>query len=232
MVSEWSPSWPINVRRSARARFRNWRPSMPDCALKRSSGLVQRTRNAWPERQEGPSRMPDLDGSRGSAVAPDARLRDHRASPRSRSPSMKGISCVVCAYNEADRIRNILDVIHCAIHALSRGDRGQRQFDRRHRRRFDPASTRPSGCCRTLTAARPFARPAAASPPPAAITACCWTARPGWHQAGGHRRAGRAGDARRGRRVDIDAIEQPVALHAGSASISSPGERVGIPGRS
>src|SRR6202050_5798546 len=29
------------------------------------------------------------------------------------SPPMKGISCVVCAYNEADRIRSILDVIHC-----------------------------------------------------------------------------------------------------------------------
>jgi len=29
------------------------------------------------------------------------------------TPSMKGISCVVCAYNEADRIRSILDVIHC-----------------------------------------------------------------------------------------------------------------------
>src|ERR1700756_1183338 len=28
-------------------------------------------------------------------------------------PAMRGISCVVCAYNEADRIRSILDVIHC-----------------------------------------------------------------------------------------------------------------------
>jgi glycosyltransferase involved in cell wall biosynthesis len=54
----------------------------------------------------------NLDGSRGSVVAqmPDFAITEP---PISDSPPMKGISCVVCAYNEADRIRSILDVIHC-----------------------------------------------------------------------------------------------------------------------
>ncbi|HEX3407133.1 MAG TPA: glycosyltransferase family 2 protein [Caulobacteraceae bacterium] len=54
----------------------------------------------------------NLDGSRGRAFG---ELLDFAITepPASDPPAMKGISCVVCAYNEADRIRNILDVIHC-----------------------------------------------------------------------------------------------------------------------
>jgi glycosyltransferase involved in cell wall biosynthesis len=54
----------------------------------------------------------NLDGSRGRA---SGELLDFAITepPTPVSPPMKGISCVVCAYNEADRIRSILDVIHC-----------------------------------------------------------------------------------------------------------------------
>ena len=54
----------------------------------------------------------NLDGSRGRAFGEmlDFAITE---SPTPVSPPMKGISCVVCAYNEADRIRSILDVIHC-----------------------------------------------------------------------------------------------------------------------
>jgi glycosyltransferase involved in cell wall biosynthesis len=53
----------------------------------------------------------NLDGSqgRGALVSTDIWSRE----PETFAPpaDLKGISCVVCAYNEADRIRNILDVI-------------------------------------------------------------------------------------------------------------------------
>jgi glycosyltransferase involved in cell wall biosynthesis len=37
--------------------------------------------------------------------------QDHSNSARDQDPIRPGVSCVVCAFNEADRIRNILDVI-------------------------------------------------------------------------------------------------------------------------
>ena len=54
----------------------------------------------------------NLDESRGRAFdeTPDFAITD---TPVPDAPTQKGISCIVCAYNEADRIRNILDVIHC-----------------------------------------------------------------------------------------------------------------------
>ena len=55
----------------------------------------------------------NLDGSRGRAFGEllDFAITEPPTPPV--SPPVKGISCVVCAYNEADRIRSILDVIHC-----------------------------------------------------------------------------------------------------------------------
>jgi glycosyltransferase involved in cell wall biosynthesis len=52
----------------------------------------------------------NLEGSRGQIgrASPDSTPSDSSATEES---EIKGISCVVCAYNEADRIRNILDVI-------------------------------------------------------------------------------------------------------------------------
>jgi glycosyltransferase involved in cell wall biosynthesis len=54
----------------------------------------------------------NLDASRGHAYGelPDFAITEP---PATAASPAKGISCVVCAYNEADRIRNILDVIHC-----------------------------------------------------------------------------------------------------------------------
>src|SRR6185312_15270646 len=59
----------------------------------------------------GPARM-NLDGSRGRGLGESLDFAITEPSP-SDPPTMRGISCVVCAYNEADRIRSILDVIHC-----------------------------------------------------------------------------------------------------------------------
>jgi glycosyltransferase involved in cell wall biosynthesis len=52
----------------------------------------------------------NLDGSRGAGLRA---LVDFaiEAAPAPDAAELKGVSCVVCAYNEADRIRNILDVI-------------------------------------------------------------------------------------------------------------------------
>lgn len=54
----------------------------------------------------------NLEGSRAGASRSVADLpaADPMSSPLTPS-ELKGISCIVCAYNEADRIRNILDVI-------------------------------------------------------------------------------------------------------------------------
>jgi glycosyltransferase involved in cell wall biosynthesis len=54
----------------------------------------------------------NLDGSRGRAMGllADFAIGDS-ARPDGSPDDLKGISCIVCAYNEADRIRNILDVI-------------------------------------------------------------------------------------------------------------------------
>jgi glycosyltransferase involved in cell wall biosynthesis len=56
-----------------------------------------------------------LDASRGHAAPIFAELAvDSPFSSAQPDPAdMPGISCIVCAYNEADRIRNILDVIAC-----------------------------------------------------------------------------------------------------------------------
>ena len=54
----------------------------------------------------------DLEGSEGRAARAVADFRFDPADSVSPPPAdLKGVSCVVCAYNEADRIRNILDVI-------------------------------------------------------------------------------------------------------------------------
>jgi glycosyltransferase involved in cell wall biosynthesis len=59
----------------------------------------------------------NLDGSRSRAFAEafDFAITESPApnSVESGAPALRGISCIVCAYNEADRIRSILDVIHC-----------------------------------------------------------------------------------------------------------------------
>ena len=54
----------------------------------------------------------NLDGSRGRAFDETLDFAITEP-PATEAPAIKGISCIVCAYNEADRIRNILDVIHC-----------------------------------------------------------------------------------------------------------------------
>jgi len=54
----------------------------------------------------------NLDGSRGRDVRALADFAFEIApAPYPEVAELKGISCIVCAYNEADRIRNILDVI-------------------------------------------------------------------------------------------------------------------------
>lgn len=55
----------------------------------------------------------DLEGLRAGALRASTSNRGSPDWPRPAPPTAdaKGISCVVCAYNEADRIRNILDVI-------------------------------------------------------------------------------------------------------------------------
>jgi glycosyltransferase involved in cell wall biosynthesis len=54
----------------------------------------------------------NFDGSRGGALRAFTDFAiDDLAAPESPPADLRGISCVVCAYNEADRIRNILDVI-------------------------------------------------------------------------------------------------------------------------
>jgi glycosyltransferase involved in cell wall biosynthesis len=54
----------------------------------------------------------NFDGSRGGALRAftDFAIADP-GPPESPPADLRGISCVVCAYNEADRIENILDVI-------------------------------------------------------------------------------------------------------------------------
>jgi len=54
----------------------------------------------------------NFDGSHGSALRTLVDFAIEDSTPHdSDPPDMRGISCIVCAYNEADRIRNILDVI-------------------------------------------------------------------------------------------------------------------------
>jgi glycosyltransferase involved in cell wall biosynthesis len=54
----------------------------------------------------------NLDGSHGRSAAVPADIWSREPQEAYAPPvSARGISCVVCAYNEADRIRNILDVI-------------------------------------------------------------------------------------------------------------------------
>src|SRR5579871_1184148 len=50
----------------------------------------------------------NLEGSDGRAAST---LANFSVDPPPSAPDLKGVSCVVCAYNEADRIKNILDVI-------------------------------------------------------------------------------------------------------------------------
>lgn len=54
----------------------------------------------------------NFDGSRGSALRAFVDFAIEEAgTPQPPPDDRRGISCIVCAYNEADRIRNILDVI-------------------------------------------------------------------------------------------------------------------------
>jgi len=54
----------------------------------------------------------NFDGSRGSALRAFVDFAIEEAgTPQPPPGDLRGISCIVCAYNEADRIRNILDVI-------------------------------------------------------------------------------------------------------------------------
>ena len=53
----------------------------------------------------------NFDGSRGATLRAFVDFAIEEAEPQSPPGDLRGISCVVCAYNEADRIRNILDVI-------------------------------------------------------------------------------------------------------------------------
>lgn len=53
----------------------------------------------------------NFDGSRGDALGAFVDFAIEDAPPEGPSDDLRGISCIVCAYNEADRIRNILDVI-------------------------------------------------------------------------------------------------------------------------
>ena len=55
----------------------------------------------------------DFDGPRDPAprATLDFAFREPPAASEAPATDLKGVSCIVCAYNEADRIRNILDVI-------------------------------------------------------------------------------------------------------------------------
>jgi len=53
----------------------------------------------------------NFDGSRGGAFRSFTDLASSDAEPAESQGDLRGVSCIVCAYNEADRIRNILDVI-------------------------------------------------------------------------------------------------------------------------
>jgi len=53
----------------------------------------------------------NFDGTRGGALRAFVDFAIEEAEPDSPPGDLRGISCIVCAYNEADRIRNILDVI-------------------------------------------------------------------------------------------------------------------------
>ena len=53
----------------------------------------------------------NFDGSRGGALRAFVDFAIEGAEAESPPDDLRGISCIVCAYNEADRIRNILDVI-------------------------------------------------------------------------------------------------------------------------
>jgi len=53
----------------------------------------------------------NFDGSRGATLRAFVDFAIEESEPQSPPGDLRGISCVVCAYNEADRIRNILDVI-------------------------------------------------------------------------------------------------------------------------
>ncbi len=52
----------------------------------------------------------NLDGSRHTRAQFHEAVEGHAPDSGS-EPDLRGVSCVVCAYNEADRIKNILDVI-------------------------------------------------------------------------------------------------------------------------
>jgi glycosyltransferase involved in cell wall biosynthesis len=60
--------------------------------------------------QQGAATM-NLDGSQGRGAPAYADIWSRELEPYAPPAELKGISCVVCAFNEADRIRNILDVI-------------------------------------------------------------------------------------------------------------------------
>ena len=53
----------------------------------------------------------NFDGSRGGALRAFVDFAIEEIEPDSPANDLRGISCIVCAYNEAERIRNILDVI-------------------------------------------------------------------------------------------------------------------------
>ena len=58
----------------------------------------------------------EMDSARGARAlsqpsTPDCRSRSRPIAPRRSGAGVKHISCVVCAYNEEDRIRNILDAV-------------------------------------------------------------------------------------------------------------------------
>jgi len=54
----------------------------------------------------------NFDGSRGGALRSFVDFAIEETAPPDSPPGdLRGISCIVCAYNEAERIRNILDVI-------------------------------------------------------------------------------------------------------------------------
>ncbi|HEY2710047.1 MAG TPA: glycosyltransferase family 2 protein [Caulobacteraceae bacterium] len=53
----------------------------------------------------------NFDGSRGGATGHFTDFAGEISPPGSPPEDLRGISCIVCAYNEADRIQSILDVI-------------------------------------------------------------------------------------------------------------------------
>src|SRR5262249_34755298 len=64
------------------------------------------------ERRRGGAAQMNFDGSRGGALRAFPDFASAEVVPTDEPPAdLRGVSCVVCAYNEADRIRNILDVI-------------------------------------------------------------------------------------------------------------------------